>query len=421
MPVEDGPGFDLTEYNIPDMRAHFVRDVDGVRILNDFEDKATVRSNDCVHVHDMREVQLNAQFAEDIDICRRKISFKARQSTGFQEEAVCFTEDAYFELKVVRSGDKFLWVSAGSDRLKNALDPNGRHFQTKLDIMTNPQRVPGRNIFFNGVGRGSNYYHWIGEQMPRMALIRKYVDLGEVDSIVVFVKKRVGFIEESLTALFPEFKGQVVQIQGHSAASDEAYFFVQQGLAERSAHPDYVKKTPPAFRASIGSLIDLCEHFDSQASRLIGPKGGYPDVAFISRDRAGQRQWINEDTLVNAVGPRARKVYSEDLSFREQLNTFHHADVIVAQHGAGLANAVFCKPGTRVIEVTARSHARRAWDFAKLGIARGLDYHVVAIDAVLDDPYTSVEAPEEPIPPLYASDLRASDEAIRFIAELCAS
>ncbi len=34
MPSEDGPEFDLSSYNITDTRAHFVRDVDGVKIVN---------------------------------------------------------------------------------------------------------------------------------------------------------------------------------------------------------------------------------------------------------------------------------------------------------------------------------------------------------------------------------------------------
>ncbi len=113
-------------------------------------------------------------------------------------------------MKTVRSGEKFLWVSGGSDRLGEALNPDGRHFKTKIDIINNPQHVSGQNVVFNGVGRASNYYHWVGEQMPRLALMKKYIDLGEVDNIVVFVKQHVGFIEASVRTLFPEFKGDVV-------------------------------------------------------------------------------------------------------------------------------------------------------------------------------------------------------------------
>lgn len=418
MPNEGEPKFDLSSYNIPDTRAHFVRDVDQVKIINKLG-KTTARPNSGVYVHDLREVRLNAQFAEEVDICRRKFSSGKRTSTGFQEEAVCFTHDGYFELKTVRSGEKFLWVSGGSDRLGQALDPDGRHFKLKIDIINNPQHVSGRNIVFNGVGRASNYYHWIGEQMPRLALMKKYIDLSEVDNILVFVKQEVSFIEDSVKTLFPEFKGKIVQVLGHSASSDQAYFFVQQGLAERSKETESHQKKSYPFRASIGSIIDLCELFDSKADQIIEPKSSHPEIAVISRDKAEQRFWLNEQEVVDAIGENAQKVYSEDLSFREQISIFNNATTIIAQHGAGLANSIFCKPGSRVIEVTSRSHARRAWDFGKLAIARGLEYHVVVIDAVLDDPFVNTQVPAERIPPCYASDLYASEEAIRFLVQLC--
>ncbi|MDJ0995114.1 MAG: glycosyltransferase 61 family protein [Dinoroseobacter sp.] len=196
---------------------------------------------------------------------------------------------------------------------------------------------------------------------------------------------------------------------------------MQHGLAERSKDSDSPEKKILPFRSSIGSIIDLCEHFDSVAARVVATKPSFPEVAVISRDKADQRFWSNEQDVVTAIGEKAQKIYSEELSFREQISVFNNAKTIIAQHGAGLANSIFCKPGTRVIEVTSRSHARRAWDFGKLAIARGLEYHVVVIDAVLDDPFVNTQTPAERIPPCYASDLRASDEAIRFLVDLCSS
>jgi capsular polysaccharide biosynthesis protein len=39
------------------------------------------------------------------------------------------------------------------------------------------------------------------------------------------------------------------------------------------------------------------------------------------------------------------------LSFEEQVRLFNNAEVIVSPHGAGLANLVFCKEGTKIIEI----------------------------------------------------------------------
>lgn len=400
---------------LTDPSAHFVRDASEVRILNDFFGKSVSRPNDNVHVHDQREKKLNKQFADEIDICRKKIHNERRPSTGYMEEAVCFAKDVYFEIKTARVKNKFLFVSAGSDRIKEAYDPNGKFYGVRKRALNNPEHVPGRNIVFMGVGRASNYYHWMGEQMPRLALFRKYEDLSKIDNIVVFVRHPVSFIEDSIRWLFPEFKGQVRQVNRHSATSDEAFFFVSNGLASRTK--DQERKFVPQFRPSWGSVLDFLNYLDARRDGLVMPWYNAANTIVVSREKAPLRRWHDEDDFVARVAG-AKKLVAEDLSLPEQISAFQHADTVVAQHGAGLANILFCRPGTRVIEITARSHARRAWDFAKLGIARGLEYHVVVIDADLDDPYVDIEEPVERIPSLYASDLRASKDAMAFLLGL---
>jgi capsular polysaccharide biosynthesis protein len=45
------------------------------------------------------------------------------------------------------------------------------------------------------------------------------------------------------------------------------------------------------------------------------------------------------------------EIFTEGMSFLEQVRLFASAREIVAPHGAGLSNLVFCQPGTRVLEV----------------------------------------------------------------------
>ena len=42
-----------------------------------------------------------------------------------------------------------------------------------------------------------------------------------------------------------------------------------------------------------------------------------------------------------------------ELYFKDQALTFNNADVIVGLHGAGFANVAFCKPNTKIIEISA--------------------------------------------------------------------
>ena len=403
------PGYEI------DPTAHEVRAVEGLSILNDGQARTVIREGARVHFHDLRATRVNRQFAEAISHAKAKACGSEPQAVGFLEEAVCHARDVYCELSQLRVGERFLNVTGKSRHLATLYHPEAKGYDFKMEVLRNPERVQGRSVVFIGVGHSSNFYHWVGEQMPKLATLARYVDLREVDNICVFVKQPVGFIEDSIRTLFPAFRGQVRQIQAWSMHAEEAWFFVLQTVPG-------VSKTPPrqkGVRASIGSLIDLIEHVESERHRLVDPAPGGPDVALISREKAPMRRWMNEGAFVDAMGGRVQVVRAEDLSFREQINLFHHARVIVATHGAGLANTLFCQPGARIIEVTSRNHVRRAWDFAKLAIARGADYHVAVIDAVDDSYWQDIADPTETVPFQMGSDLVASAPALEALVRLC--
>lgn len=73
---------------------------------------------------------------------------------------------------------------------------------------------------------------------------------------------------------------------------------------------------------------------------------------YISRSRSGNRPMTNEpevEAAVTAAGYRV--VYLEELSVVQQMQLMEQADSIVAPHGAGLANILFCADGVRILEL----------------------------------------------------------------------
>jgi capsular polysaccharide biosynthesis protein len=73
---------------------------------------------------------------------------------------------------------------------------------------------------------------------------------------------------------------------------------------------------------------------------------------FISRSAAGGRRVVNEKEIAALLRDHGfETVRLEGISIREQAGLFSDAELIVAPHGAGLANLVFCEPGTAVVEL----------------------------------------------------------------------
>ena len=71
---------------------------------------------------------------------------------------------------------------------------------------------------------------------------------------------------------------------------------------------------------------------------------------FVSRDKAHTRKLNNAGELLMAL-KGWENVILEDLPIREQVKVFAEATHVLSTHGAGLVNILWCKEGTKIIEL----------------------------------------------------------------------
>jgi capsular polysaccharide biosynthesis protein len=72
---------------------------------------------------------------------------------------------------------------------------------------------------------------------------------------------------------------------------------------------------------------------------------------FLSRRRARSRRLTNEDEVLAALGADFELVELETLGLKEETSLLSEASVVVATHGAGLTNLLFCNRPTAVVEL----------------------------------------------------------------------
>ena len=70
----------------------------------------------------------------------------------------------------------------------------------------------------------------------------------------------------------------------------------------------------------------------------------------------------------------------EDMSVIDQMNLFAGADSIVANHGAGITNVLWSKPGTKIIELTHPMSVKKV--YSNLAHCKNLKYHCVIGEAI---------------------------------------
>ena len=104
-----------------------------------------------------------------------------------------------------------------------------------------------------------------------------------------------------------------------------------------------------------------------------------PQKLYIARGEA-RRAVTNEAELIEKLELLGYKIlHPHKVTFQEQVDALVKADFVLAPHGAGLANTVFCRPGSKVFEFGGHyisPHFRMLSEYNQLdyrAIAAGLD------------------------------------------------
>jgi tetratricopeptide (TPR) repeat protein len=195
------------------------------------------------------------------------------------------------------------------------------------------QKIDGTVAVLAGLSN-SVYFHWMLDVLPRWELLRLAgVDLDKVDFFLV--EKERPFQRQTLKSLG-------IPLEKVLTPGDYPHLEARLLLI-------------PSFPASISwmpewSIEFLRRHFLPPAWLENPPK--LHRRLFITRSKASVRRLVNESQVLDALKPWQFEVVDlEDLSVMEQARLFAEAEMVLAVHGSGLTNLVFCQPGTTVVEL----------------------------------------------------------------------
>ena len=243
----------------------------------------------------------------------------------------------------------------------NVLSPDGRviardvspdlgkafadHWLLTFKKITPPVPLSGTTAVI-AVPLGAGYGHWLLDELPRLLAL-------EINSAATIIAQAARAYHREVFTLHG-FTGKVLP------AKRLAHFACEQLIV-----PSLGQLTPITVR-----ILDEFTAPLRDPSVLLGER------LYVSRDKARRRRVANEPELWAQLAARGFvKVHLEELTWRQQINAFRCAKIIVAPHGAGLANLVFCQAGTKVIELFHRSYVNGCyWQLAAL---KALDYRPV--------------------------------------------
>lgn len=195
-----------------------------------------------------------------------------------------------------------------------------------------------------------HHSHWIFQALPKIDLLREAG--AEVERWVV-----------------------TDQLPAYQYEAYEALGIPRRALLLRPEHSLYRFRELYACN-TWPDVLPRCESVERLIDRYGGQRGG-PEKIYVSRyDTPYARHLLNEESIAGVAREEGFEVIIPgQLSLAEEIRIFRHAKVIAGPLGAGLYNAAFSEPGTRILSISDSGYMT-TW-FVQLATHLGLDYGIV--------------------------------------------
>jgi len=209
---------------------------------------------------------------------------------------------------------------------------NVRKLADKIHLPFRKKKKLGR-VAVIGSPACRNYFHFLSDAIADWwFLMEGGVDAFGLDGIVIL-------------GLHSSWQNQILQrlnLPSHIQIIDSKTPVSARELVVALREKGHALSIPSWLVESMSELLPVLGRSDTHKKHKI----------FVSRRDASLRKMNNEDSLAQVlIGQGFIRVELGSLGFDEQQLIFANASCIVSQHGAGLANLLWSRAGTRVIEI----------------------------------------------------------------------
>ncbi len=195
-----------------------------------------------------------------------------------------------------------------------------------------PKLIKTKNVVgVLATDRGDTFFHWFFDVLPRLYLI-DYIDL-KIDKYIINYSNK----------LYQDQTLKILGIDKEKIIPSDDNLYLEASILIVPSWINNVSGNMPDWACEFlrKKFLPEIKNYDKSFERI-----------YISRNKATKRKIINEERVFNFLSRYGfKKVFLEDIEFIKQVEIFQSAKIIIAPHGAGLVNLVFCKPKTRVIEI----------------------------------------------------------------------
>jgi capsular polysaccharide biosynthesis protein len=194
-------------------------------------------------------------------------------------------------------------------------------------------RLPGATACLATPFAGEFFGHWIMDLVPRIGLLTSAgYKLADIDWF--YLPGKLHSYQAEILARLDIGREKIIE--------SDVYPHVK---VDRLLAPSAVFGTFAASRF-------VCDYLVDAFGGMNAPAGAASKKIYVSRRNTSHRRVVNEPEVMAFLSARGYvSVEPQGMSMQEQQDLFRSADVVVMPLGSALVHTVFCRPGTKVIEL----------------------------------------------------------------------
>jgi capsular polysaccharide biosynthesis protein len=228
---------------------------------------------------------------------------------------------------VISSNDKLIF----SESCCYGMNPE-EHWIFNQIRLSKCTKLQGQALMLGG---RANYWHLLSEELPALYRLQKNeITINDFQHLIIH-QSRYEF-QDQIYDLFDIPKSKFIELSRYPhLQADQLFCF------------------SPIYQPDIEALTWVRNHMLSFVKNNVLTDRRL----FIDRESSSSKRIVNQKELMEILIKYDFEIFKpEDHSVLEQISTFRNSNFIIGAHGAALANLMFCKPQTNVIEIRSRFH-----------------------------------------------------------------